>query len=97
VDAKNRQSSIKRQTRSPLFNEYFKFAVGFDELREKTLIFTVLDFDKFSHNELVGEVKVDFSQIDVSTTVEMWCDIEPTDKVRQYINSAINLCSFPKA
>ena len=82
VDSKQRQSSIKRQTRSPVFNEYFKWPVGYDELRsEKTLALQIYDFDKYSHNSLIGEVKVDFATTDVSTTVELWCDIEPATYV----------------
>ena len=86
VDSKVRQSSIKRQTRNPLFNEYFKFPVGFEELRDKSLTFLVFDFDKYSHSELVGEVKVDFCTTDVSTTVEVWCDVEPATEVRGVVS-----------
>ena len=81
VDNKIRQSSIKRQTKHPVFNEYYKFPVGFEELRDKVLTFLVFDFDKYSRSELVGEVKVDFCTTDVSTTVEVWCDVEPASEV----------------
>ena len=81
VDTKQRQSSIKRQSRSPVFNEYFKWPVGYDELREKHLLFQIYEFDKYSHNTLLGDVKIDFATTDVSTTVELWCDIEPATYV----------------
>ena len=55
--------------------------IGFDDLKDRRLGFYVYNFDRFSHNDLMGEVKLDFSTIDVSTVVEVWCDIEPSSQV----------------
>ena len=62
-------------------SRYFKIPIGFDELKDYTLGFYLYNYDRFSHNELMGEVKIDFNSIDVTTVVEVWCDVEPSSQV----------------
>ena len=81
VDTKTRQSSVQRKTLNPVFNEYFKFPVTFDDLRDRCLHFYVYDFDKFSRNDLIGDVIINFADVDISPTVEVWCDIQKQSKV----------------
>ncbi|PVD28579.1 hypothetical protein C0Q70_11170 [Pomacea canaliculata] len=76
VDERVRQSSVKRRTINPYYNEYFKFPVAFEHLREKVLAFHLYDYDKFSRHSAIGEVEIDLSKVDVSNSVEMWCDIQ---------------------
>lgn len=82
VDERVRQSSVKRRTTNPYYNEYFKFPVAFEQLREKLLVFHLYDYDKFSRHSAIGEVEIDLSKVDVSNSVEMWCDIQRHRKVR---------------
>lgn len=81
VDERIRQSSVKRRTHNPFYNEYFKFPVTLDEVKERTLIFQVFDYDKFSRHKTMGEVSVDLGQVDVTNSVEMWCDIQKQSQV----------------
>ena len=83
VDERVRQSSVKRRTTNPYYNEYFKFPVAFEQLREKMLVFHLYDYDKFSRHSAIGEVEIDLSKVDVSNSVEMWCDIQRHRKVRR--------------
>nr|XP_006814384.1 PREDICTED: synaptotagmin-6-like [Saccoglossus kowalevskii] len=76
-DRKLRQTHVQRRTLNPTFNETFKFPTTFDELQEKTLVFTVYDFDKFSRHDLIGEVKVVLRDIDVSREVDVSSDLQP--------------------
>ncbi|XP_071137354.1 synaptotagmin-C-like isoform X1 [Mytilus galloprovincialis] len=80
VDERIRQSSVKRKTCNPFFNEYFKFPVTFDDVRDKQIVFLIYDYDKFSRHKCIGEVQVDLGKIDVSNSVEMWCDIQKYQK-----------------
>lgn len=82
MDERIRQSSVKRRTANPFYNEYFKFPVTYDDIRDKLLLFHVYDYDKFSRHKALGEVQVDLSKVDVSNSVEMWCDIQKHQKVR---------------
>lgn len=81
VDERIRQSSVKRKTCNPFFNEYFKFPVTFDDVRDKQIVFLIYDYDKYSRHKCIGEVQVDLGKIDVSNSVEMWCDIQRHQKV----------------
>ncbi|XP_056016869.1 synaptotagmin-6-like [Ostrea edulis] len=82
VDEITRQSSVKRRAHNPFYNEYFKFPVTVDEVKERTLIFQVFDYDKFSRHKTMREVRVDLGQVDVTNSVEMWCDIQKQSQVR---------------
>lgn len=84
VDERVRQSSVKRRTTNPYYNEYFKFPVAFEDLREKMLVFHMYDYDKFSRHSAIGEVEIDLSKVDVSNSVEMWCDIQRHRKVFRF-------------
>ncbi|CAL1528914.1 unnamed protein product [Lymnaea stagnalis] len=80
VDERVRQSSVKRRTLNPYFNEYFKFPLDFDDLKEKTLVFHLYDYDKFSRHTSLGEVEISMANVDVSNSVEMWCDVQKQHK-----------------
>lgn len=81
VDERIRQSSVKRKTCNPFYNEYFKFPLTIDDVRDRTLVFHIYDYDKFSRHKIIGEVQVDLSKVDVTNSVEMWCDILKHQKV----------------
>ena len=86
VDERIRQSSVKRRTSNPYYNEYFKFPVAFDDVKDKLLTFHMYDYDKFSRHNLIGQVEIDLSKIEISNSVEMWCDIQKHQQVQ--------MCSF---
>ncbi|XP_060574886.1 synaptotagmin-6-like isoform X2 [Ruditapes philippinarum] len=76
VDERTRQSSVKRKTANPFYNEYFKFPATYDVIKESSLVFLAYDNDKFSRHKLIGEVRIDLSKVETSNSVEMWCDIQ---------------------
>lgn len=82
VDERVRQSSVKRKTANPFYNEYFKFPATYDDIKESTIVFNVFDYDKFSRHKLVGEVRIDLSKVETSNSVEMWCDVQKQNPVR---------------
>lgn len=87
VDERMRQSSVKRKTANPFYNEYFKFPATYDVIKESTLAFLTYDYDKFSRHKLIGEVRIDMSKVETSNSVEMWCDIQ---KLTQVIHSSMD-------
>ncbi|XP_013784990.1 synaptotagmin-6-like [Limulus polyphemus] len=81
VDSKQRQTYIRRNSIDPVFDEIFKIPVSFEELPEKVLLLQVFDYDRFSRNDVTGEVRVQMSNVDVTTDVEVWSDIIKMEQV----------------
>lgn len=42
----------------------------------KTLVFAIFDFDRFSKHDQIGEVKVPLCQIDLAQTIEEWRELQ---------------------
>lgn len=45
----------------------------------KTLVFAIFDFDRFSKHDQIGEVKVPLCQIDLAQTIEEWRDLQSVE------------------
>jgi len=53
------ETKVHRKTLNPFFNETFAFKnVPYSETFDKTLVFAVFDYDRFSKHDQIGEVKV---------------------------------------
>ncbi|XP_022238818.1 synaptotagmin-1-like isoform X2 [Limulus polyphemus] len=83
VDSKQRQTDICRNSTDPVFDEIFKIPVSFEELYEKMLLLQVFDYDRYSRNDVTGEVRVQMRDIEVTTEVEVWSSITKTEQVSQ--------------
>ncbi|EDO43704.1 predicted protein, partial [Nematostella vectensis] len=51
-----KKTTIKRRTRDPVWNESFIFDVPLDKIRDLTFVFNVMDYDRITQNELIGQV-----------------------------------------
>lgn len=81
---KKLQTKTRRKTSNPLFNEQFVFPCSFAELKERSLRFTVCDFDRFSRQCSVGKItyKLDehYEQIlKEEGSDEIWRELEIDD------------------
>ena len=72
------QTKVHRKNCNPDFDEKFAFAVPYKDLIDKTLKFTVYDFDRFSRHDLIGEVCVTnlVSDYDLTKEVHFQEDIQ---------------------
>lgn len=66
----------------------------------KTLVFAIFDFDRFSKHDQIGEVKVPLCQIDLAQTIEEWRELQSVEgeggQVRQFIYfNNFSLRTFP--
>ncbi|KAJ8984365.1 hypothetical protein NQ317_003512 [Molorchus minor] len=53
------ETKVHRKTLNPVFNETFVFKnLPYAEAMNKTLVFAIFDFDRFSKHDQIGEVKV---------------------------------------
>lgn len=71
VDSRKRQTAIHRGEVHPHFDQHFKFPVSRDQLQGKELVLQVLDYDRYSHNDIIGEVRISIDEIDLSKSVEV--------------------------
>lgn len=71
VDNRKRQTHIHRGESNPYFDQHFKFPVSRDQLQGKELVLQVLDYDRYSHNDIIGEVRISVGGLDLSKSVEV--------------------------
>lgn len=71
VDTRKRESTIARGEYDPHFDQNFKFPVSRDDLHGKELILQVMDCDRYSQNDAMGEVRIKIDDIDLTNSVEV--------------------------
>lgn len=87
------QSRVLRRTSNPQFFEDFVFMVPPEDLPNRTLEFTVCEFDRFSRQQVIGHVMYSLKGTDMSKlsqgTGEIWVDIKNEDlKVGLYFGDS---------
>ncbi|XP_066999874.2 synaptotagmin-10 [Anabrus simplex] len=94
------QTKVHRKNLNPIFNETFIFSVGYEDLRQRYLQFSVYDFDRFSRHDLIGQVvlkglldSADLHQ-EIEYTMNILC--APQDKV-DLGELMLSLCYLPTA
>lgn len=45
----------------------------------KTLVFAIFDFDRFSKHDQIGEVRVPLCQVDLAQTIEEWKELQSVE------------------
>ncbi|XP_053532604.1 synaptotagmin-17 [Ictalurus punctatus] len=80
-DHKNsRQTGVKRKTQNPVFEERFTFELPFLEAQRRTLLLSVLDFDKFSRHCVIGKVTLPLSEVDLVKGGHWWKALVPSSQ-----------------
>jgi len=80
------ETKVHRKTLNPFFNETFSFKqLPYSETFDKTLVFAVFDYDRFSKHDQIGEVKVPLCMVDLAQTIEEWKDIQSIKVDDQYL------------
>ena len=52
------ETKVHRKTLNPFFNETFQFKnLPYADTFDKTLMFTIFDYDRFSKHDRIGEVR----------------------------------------
>ncbi|XP_046663776.1 synaptotagmin 1 isoform X3 [Homalodisca vitripennis] len=74
------ETKVHRKTLNPVFNETFTFkSVPYADAMNKTLVFAIFDFDRFSKHDQIGEVKVPLCQVDLAQTIEEWKELQSVE------------------
>ena len=70
------ETRIKRKNLNPTWNEVFRFE-GFthNKLLSRTLYLQVLDYDRFSRNDPIGEIEIPLSDIDLGPMTLTFCKV----------------------
>lgn len=71
VDNRKRETTIHRGQTHPYFDQHFKFPISRDQLPGKELVLQVLDSDPYSHNDIMGEARVNIDELDLSKSAEV--------------------------
>ncbi|CAL4184157.1 unnamed protein product, partial [Meganyctiphanes norvegica] len=72
-DAKNSfQTSVKKKTQDPYFDESFAFEVPYREVVRRTLELKVKDFDKYSRHCVVGHILLPLQEVNLARPCRMW-------------------------
>ncbi|NXG29912.1 SYT17 protein, partial [Dromaius novaehollandiae] len=85
-DQKNsKQTGVKRKTQNPVFEERYTFEIPFLEAQRRTLLLTVVDFDKFSRHCVIGKVSMPLSDVDLVKGGHWWKALVPSSQVMGFI------------
>lgn len=57
----------------------------------KTLVFAIFDFDRFSKHDQIGEVKVPLCQIDLAQTIEEWRELQSVEGEGGQVSHSITI------
>ncbi|XP_065134071.1 synaptotagmin-17 isoform X1 [Paramisgurnus dabryanus] len=80
-DHKNsRQTGVKRKTQNPVFEERFTFELPFLEAQRRTLLLSVVDFDKFSRHCVIGKVALALNEVDLVKGGHWWKALVPSSQ-----------------
>ncbi|XP_011499527.1 PREDICTED: synaptotagmin 1-like [Ceratosolen solmsi marchali] len=87
------ETKVHRKTLNPEFNEIFTFkGVPYADAMNKTLVFAIFDFDRFSKHDQIGEVKVPLCQIDLAQTIEEWRELQSVEGEGGQDNKLGDIC-----
>ncbi|XP_037974985.2 synaptotagmin 1 isoform X1 [Plutella xylostella] len=87
------ETKVHRKTLSPVFNETFVFKnVPYADAMNKTLVFAIFDFDRFSKHDQIGEVKVPLCQVDLAQTIEEWRELQSVEGEGGQDNKLGDIC-----
>ncbi|XP_052131465.1 synaptotagmin 1 isoform X1 [Frankliniella occidentalis] len=87
------ETKVHRKTLNPVFNETFIFKqVPYADAMNKTLVFAIFDFDRFSKHDQIGEVKVPLCQVDLAQTIEEWRELQGVEGEGGQDNKLGDIC-----
>ncbi|XP_041692809.1 synaptotagmin-7-like isoform X1 [Coregonus clupeaformis] len=94
------ETKVKRKNLNPQWNETFLFeGFPYEKVRERTLYLQVLDFDRFSRNDPIGEVSIPLNKLsDLGHMQTFWKELKPCmDGAGRRGDLLVSLCYNPTA
>lgn len=77
-------TTIQRNANDFFFYFFWRYTIVFQSVAyadamNKTLVFAIFDFDRFSKHDQIGEVKVPLCQVDLAQTIEEWRELQSVE------------------
>ncbi|KAK1789681.1 hypothetical protein P4O66_015573 [Electrophorus voltai] len=93
------ETKVKRKNLNPHWNETFLFeGFPYEKVRERTLYMQVLDYDRFSRNDPIGEVSIPLNKVELGQNQPTWKDLKPcSDGSGSRGDLLVSLCYNPTA
>ncbi|XP_026071945.1 synaptotagmin-7-like [Carassius auratus] len=93
------ETKVKRKNLNPHWNETFLFeGFPFEKVVQRTLYLQVLDYDRFSRNDPIGEVSIPLNKIDLAHMQTFWKELKPcSDGSGSRGDLLVSLCYNPTA
>ncbi|XP_051561698.1 synaptotagmin-7-like [Myxocyprinus asiaticus] len=91
------ETKVKRKNLNPHWNETFLFeGFPFEKVVQRTLYLQVLDYDRFSRNDPIGEVSIPLNKIDLAHMQTFWKELKPcSDGSGSRGDLLVSLCYNP--
>ncbi|XP_063868232.1 synaptotagmin-17-like [Scylla paramamosain] len=98
-DTKNSlQTSVKKKTQDPVFEETFTFELPYKEVVRRTLELKVKDFDKFSRHCVVGHALLPLQKVNLARSSRHWQPLTPCNlETEEYGEILLSLNYLPTA
>ncbi|BFZ24916.1 hypothetical protein BsWGS_27954 [Bradybaena similaris] len=90
-------TKVKKKNLNPHWNECFLFeGWPHNKLLEKTLYLQVIDYDRFSRDDPIGETYIPLNEVDLSTSPVSWKYLQPCKDSRGKLGELLlSLCYQP--
>ncbi|XP_055349019.1 synaptotagmin-2-like [Paramacrobiotus metropolitanus] len=94
------ETKVQMKTLNPIFDETFRFTFLQETTDEKTLVMVVYDFNRFSKDVPIGEVRLRLDSKHIGYVFDGWNDLQPLEqdgvvKGEQLGNLCCSLCYVP--
>ncbi|XP_026853640.2 synaptotagmin-7b [Electrophorus electricus] len=93
------ETKVKRKNLNPHWNETFLFeGFPYEKVVQRTLYLQVLDYDRFSRNDPIGEVSIPLNKMDLAHMQTFWKELKPcSDGSGSRGDLLVSLCYNPTA
>ncbi|KAJ8249163.1 hypothetical protein GJAV_G00231850 [Gymnothorax javanicus] len=93
------ETKVKRKNLNPHWNETFLFeGFPYEKVIQRTLYLQVLDYDRFSRNDPIGEVSIPLKKVDLVHMQPVWKELKPcSDGSGRRGDLLVSLCYNPSA
>lgn len=74
------ETKVHRKNLNPKFDQTFIFKnIPYVDTFDKTLVFAVYDYDRFSSSDQQSEIQIPLNSVDLAGPIEEWRDLLPVD------------------
>ncbi|XP_061195029.1 synaptotagmin-7-like isoform X1 [Saccostrea echinata] len=91
-------TKVKKKNLNPRWNESFLFeGWPHNKLLEKTIYLQVIDYDRFSRDDPIGETYIPLNEVDLSQSPTMWRYLQPCKDSRGKLGEILLSLSYQPA